>query len=137
MKKGKLYPKSDQLTRKINRLFLKIPQLGSRISQIYLWRYMMFNSMFIGATGMVLNFLLYEGIFRRILVVFLGGTFLAMVITTFLVFMWNYVWARQWSLSVKSQLLSMNKDELAALREKIDALLKSKFDDEGKRIGWQ
>ena len=137
MKKGKLYPKQDPATRKINRLILRIPKVGSRISQIYLWRSTMINFMIVGASGMILSFLLYEGLFRSLLIKFFGGTFLAMIITTLLVFIWNYLWNRHWSLSIKSQLLSMDKAELNVLSEKIDALLNSKFDDEGKRIGWQ
>ena len=92
--------------------------------------------MIVGASGMIISFLLYEGILRRLLVAFWGGTFLGMLITTFLVFIWNYFWNKHWSLSIKSQLLSMDKTELQLLREKTDILLKSKFDDEGKRIGW-
>jgi hypothetical protein len=137
MKKGKIYPKCDPATRRINRLILKIPKVGARISQLYLWRYTMFNFMIVGGTGMVLSFLLYEGILRRILIVLWGGTFLGMLITTFIVFLWNFFWNQYWSLSIKSQLLNMDHQELLDLHDQVMLLLNSKFDDEGKRIGWQ
>jgi len=137
MKEGKLYPKCDPATRRINRLILKIPKVGARISQLYLWRYTMFNFMIVGGTGMVLSFLLYEGILRRILIVLWGGTFLGMLITTFIVFLWNFFWNQYWSLSIKSQLLNMDHQELLDLHDRVMLLLNSKFDDEGERIGWQ
>lgn len=85
---------------------------------------------------MIINYMLYEGIFRRILVFFWGGTFVAMLITTLLVFFWNYLWTKHWILSVKSRLLGMDKVELELLRDKINMLLESKFDEKGNRIGW-
>lgn len=85
---------------------------------------------------MVLNFLLYEGIFRRILGFLWGGTFMAFVITTLLVFFWNYLWTKNWIFSIKSQLLSMNRKELELLRDRIEILLASKFDENGERVGW-
>ena len=91
----------------------------------------MINVMIVGATGMILSFLLYEGFFRRLLVSMWGGTFLGMLITTLLVFFWNYFWNKHWSLSIDAQVYSMTKGELNDLRQKIKGLLKSKPDHKG------
>lgn len=93
----------------------------------------MINFMIVGASGLILSFLLYEGLFRILLVPFWGGTFIGMFITTILVFFWNYLWNRHWSLSIDSQLLAMKKGELKVLQGKIQALLNSSFDHEGRR----
>ena len=127
-------PHFDPVTRGINDLLNRIPKVGATISRIYLWRYMMINVMIVGATGMILSFLLYEGIFRSLLIGIWGGTFLGMIITTLLVFFWNYFWNRHWSLSIDAQLYSMTKGELTVLQAQIKGLLKSKFDHKGRRI---
>jgi len=121
-------PAHDTLTREINGLINRIPKVGSTISRIYLWRYMMFNVMIVGASGMILNFLLYEGIIRRIFVNFLGGIFLffGMILSTLIIFFWNYFWNMKWSLSIDSQIYSMKKGELIELQEKIQKVLQSK-----------
>lgn len=125
----------DTLTRKINELiislfsFFRIPIVGSWISRIYLWRYMMFNVMLVGASGMILNFLLYEGIIRRIFVNFFGGIFLffGMILSTLIIFFWNYFWNMKWSLNVNAQIYSMSMGDLLAFQEKIKRVLDSKF----------
>lgn len=132
MKKRK-YPKYDPVTRKISSLAYRIPRLGPSVSKFYLWRFTMINFMIVGASGLILSFLLYEGLFRILLVPFWGGTFIGMFITTILVFFWNYLWNRHWSLSIDSQLLAMKKGELKVLQGKIQALLNSSFDHEGRR----
>ena len=118
----------------INDLILKIPYIGKSVSRLYLWKFMMFNFMLVGSSGMVISWILYEGFFRNILVSLWGGTFLAMFITTILVFMWNYVFNKKWSLGINSQIYIMKKHDLNILRGKVDSLLDQKFDRKGRRI---
>ena len=121
-------PHPDPVTRGISELLNRIPRVGSSISRIYLWRYNMINTMIVGATGTILTFLLYEGIFRNLMFMIWGGAFLGMVITTFLVFFWNYFWNRHWSLSIDAQLYSMKKGELIDVMDKIGQLLINKHE---------
>jgi hypothetical protein len=90
--------------------------------------------MIVGSTGFFLSWLLYEGFFRILLGGLWMGTLLGMLITTILVFLWNYFWNKTWSLGINSQILTMKKDELQVLQDKISQLLKSKFDHKGERI---
>lgn len=83
---------------------------------------------------MILSFLLYEGFLRIVLSPFPGGTFLGMLVTTLIVFLWNYIWNKSWSLGVGSQLLMMKKDELMNLKENLELLLDQKFDHKGERL---
>lgn len=83
---------------------------------------------------MLLSFLIYEGFLRILLAPLPLGTFLGMLITTLLVFAWNYFWNKKWSLGVRSQLLMMKKNELFDLREFLEVLLDQKFDHKGERI---
>jgi len=124
----------DPLTEQIKRLLLRIPTLGKRFAQMYLWKPMMFNFMLVGATGTFLNWILYELIFRNILVIFWGGTFIAMVLTTFLVFVWNFTWNKRWSLKPDAQIMKMKRDELQQLKSKIERLLSERFDRKGNRM---
>lgn len=124
----------DALTAAINSLLLKIPEVGNLASSIYLWRFCTFNFMIVGASGMVLSWILYEGFFRNLLGSMFGGTFFGMMITTLLVFCWNYVLNKRWSLGIHSQVLTMKKSSLKELQLKVSYLLKQKFDAKGKRI---
>lgn len=94
----------------------------------------MINTMIVGASGTILTFLLYEGIFRRLLISFWGGAFLGMIVTTLLVFFWNYFWNRHWSLSINAQLYSMNKGELNELQYNIKKVMASNFDAKALRL---
>ncbi len=122
MKKSEMY---DKLTVAINGLLSRLPYLGKYASRLYLWKPQMFNFMCVGASGTVLSYVLYEGILRRLLVAYPGGTFLGMVITTIIVFLWNFTWNKRWSLKPSSQILNMPKDQLAELRSKIDKILEA------------
>lgn len=124
----------DPSTDRINSYLLKVPGAGKLLSRFYLWRFCTFNFMIVGASGMIIQFLLYEGVFRMILGSFFGGTFLAMLITVFIVFMWNYVLNRHWSLGINSQIITMKKGELEEIQEKVKALLAQKFSHKGERI---
>lgn len=99
-----------------------------------MWKPMLFNFMIVGASGMVLSWIIYEGFLRSLLVNFIGGTFFGMSLTTFLVFLWNYTWNKRWSLGIHSQLLHMKKHELLEISERLKVLLKQKFDAKGERI---
>jgi len=121
-------PHFDPVTRGINELINRIPKVGSYLSQVYLWRYTMINTMIVGATGTIIYFLLYEGIFRNMMFIIWGGAFLGMLITTFIIFFWNYFWNRHWSLSINAQLYSMSKGELMDLRLTALKVLKSKLE---------
>ena len=124
----------DPSTDKINSYLLKVPGAGKLLSRLYLWRFCTFNFMIVGAIGMIIQFVLYEGIFRLMLKGFWGGTFLGMLITVFVVFMWNYVLNRHWSLGINSQIITMNKGDLLELQEKVKALLAQKFSHKGERL---
>ena len=128
-KKSQL-PGYDPLTENISNLLERIPVA----KRLYMWKPMLFNFMIVGASGMILSWIIYEGFLRSILVNFLGGTFFGMLITTFLVFLWNYTWNKNWSLGIHSQIMHMKKYELQELHERIKVLLKQKFDHKGERI---
>lgn len=132
--KKKLCPTYDPVSDRISQLLNKIPAVGSYLSRIYLWRFCTFNFMIVGASGMLLSYLLYEGFFRTVMISFPGGLFLGMMITTILVFCWNFIWNKKWSLGINSQILTMKKAELQELQEKVDALLSQKFSHKGERI---
>jgi hypothetical protein len=123
----------DPLTEKVQNLLLRIPVLGNGVCRFYLWQFMMFNFMIIGATGVILNFVLYEGFFRTLLMNLWGGTFLAFIITTTIVFLWNYLLNLKWSLNISAQIMKMKKQDLLALRENIDKILEKKFHASGSK----
>ena len=127
-------PTYDPVSDKISQLLAKIPALGSFLSRIYLWRFCTFNFMIVGASGMLLSYFLYEGFFRIFMISFPGGLFMGMVITTALVFVWNYFWNKKWSLGINSQILTMKKNELQDLQLRVDLLLKQKFSHKGERM---
>lgn len=83
----------------------------------------MFNFMLVGASGTLLSYLLYEGIFRPALSPLFGGAFMGMVITTILVFLWNFTWNKRWSLNFRAQILKMDVKELRATRDLINEQL--------------
>lgn len=127
----------DSLTAQIAQLLVKIPRVGSQFVKLYLWRNMMFNFMLVGATGMILSWLLYECVFRILFVDMWQlwlGSFWGMMLTTTLVFLWNYSLNKKWSLNTTAQITGMKKPELEELRETIDDLLEHKFDAAGNRI---
>jgi len=128
-KKSQL-PGYDPLTENIINLLERIPVAKS----LYMWNPMLFNFMIVGASGMILSWIIYEGFLRSLMVNFLGGTFFGMLITTFLVFLWNYTWNKNWSLGIHSQIMHMKKYELQELNERLKVLLKQKFDHKGERI---
>lgn len=128
-KKSKL-PGYDPLTENISNLLERIPAA----KRLYMWKPMLFNFMIVGASGMILSWIIYEGFLRSLMVNFLGGTFFGMLITTVMVFMWNYFWNKNWSLGIHSQIMHMKKYELQELHERIKVLLKQKFDHKGERI---
>jgi hypothetical protein len=132
--KKKIYVTYDPVSDKIAQLLNKIPLIGKYFSRIYLWRFSTFNFMIVGASGFFLSWLLYEGFFRILFASVWMGTLIGMLITTLLVFLWNYFWNKHWSLGINSQILTMKYDELSELREKVNVLLKSKFNDKGDRI---
>jgi len=134
MKKKKNCPTYDAVSDGIAKNLMRVPKIGAFLSRIYLWRFCTFNFMIVGASGMLLSYFLYEGFFRTFMGVYPGGLFLGMMITTILVFCWNYIWNKHWSLGINSQILTMNKPELQELNERVKALLKQKFDAKGKRI---
>ena len=117
--------KYDSVTEKIHALLGKIPRVGSLLARLYYWRPMMWNFMLVGASGTLLSYGLYEGIFRPALSPLFGGAFLGMVITTILVFLWNFTWNKRWSLNIDAQLLGMKREKLRELRDKMDLLLES------------
>lgn len=114
---------SDPLTEQIGKLLIQIPQVGDKLSRLYLSKAMMFNFMLVGASGTVLSWIIYEGIFRPFLSSIWGGTFIGMVITTLIVFLWNYTWNKRWSLKPDAQIMKMKKHELETLKAKIEKLL--------------
>jgi len=114
---------SDPLTEQIGKLLIQIPKVGDKLARLYLWKPMMFNFMLVGASGTVLSWILYEGIFRPVLSSLWGGTFIGMVITTLIVFTWNYTWNKRWSLKPDAQIMKMKKHELETLKTKIQKLL--------------
>lgn len=127
-------PTYDPLSDRISQLLSRIPGVGSYLSRIYLWRFCTFNFMIVGASGMLLSYALYEGFFRTFMSPFPFGLFFGMLITTVIVFCWNYLWNKKWSLGINSQILTMKKDELMELRRNVDLLLKQKFSHKGERI---
>jgi hypothetical protein len=124
----------DPLTEQIKQLLLRIPKLGKSLAAMYLWKPMLFNFMIVGASGTVLNWILYEFVFRNVLLFLWGGTFIAMVITTLLVFFWNYSLNKRWSLKPDAQIMKMKKHELMRLKDKIERLLSETFDNSGNRM---
>lgn len=132
-KKSKQLLKYDGLTEQMRGLLERIPRIGSQLSRLYLWKHMLFNFMLIGATGTVLNWFLYEFIFRPNFV-FFGGSLLAFVCVTALVFLWNYFWNWRFSLSMEAQVASMKKNDLLGLQERVAAALSQDFDAKGERI---
>jgi hypothetical protein len=79
------------------------------------------------------NWILYQGIFRLIFVIFRQfGIFAGMVITAIIIFLGNYFWNKKWSLSVRSQILRMNADQLSGARCVIEKLIKER--DGGESI---
>lgn len=91
------------------------------LAKFYLWRSQMFNFMLVGASGCILGWLLFN-IFRLILVF----EFLAWVVTTLCVFMWNYTWNKVWSLNAFAQLNSMKIAKLEEMQERIAEILERK-----------
>lgn len=134
MNKRKPALEFDPLTEQIKQLLLRIPKLGKSLAAMYLWKPMLFNFMIVGASGTVLNWILYEFVFRNILLFLWGGTFIAMVITTLLVFFWNYSLNKRWSLKSDAQIMKMKKHELIQLKDKIERLLSETFDNSGNRM---
>lgn len=125
--------KYDGLTEYINQLLEKIPHAGKYLSRLYLWKHMLFNFMLIGASGTLLSFFLYEVVLRpRFL--FFGGSFLAFILVTLIVFCWNYFWNHLFSLSMEAQVASMKKQELLELQRKVKEALSQRFDAKGERI---
>lgn len=133
MKKPEPIITYDPSTDTINRYLLKIPYVGPLLSRVYLWRFCTFNFMIVGASGMLLSFLLYEGFFRTFMSPFPGGLFFGMMITTILVFLWNYFWNKNWSLGIRSQILTMKEEELLDLQKRVKLLLKQKFGNKGSK----
>lgn len=134
MNKRKPALEFDPLTEQIKQLLLRIPKLGKSLAAMYLWKPMLFNFMIVGASGTVLNWILYEFVFRNVLLFLWGGTFIAMVITTLLVFFWNYSLNKRWSLKPDAQIMKMKKHELMRLKDKIERLLSETFDNSGNRM---
>lgn len=132
--KKEMCPTYDPLSDRISQILLRFPGIGKYISQVYLWRFCTFNFMIVGASGMLLSYFLYEGFFRIFMSPYPFGLFSGMLITTVIVFFWNYFWNKKWSLGISSQILIMRKDELQKLHEKVGILLKQKFDYKGERI---
>lgn len=132
--KKKIKITHDPKTDAINGWLLKVPGIGCYLSRIYLWRFCTFNFMLVGASGFLLSWLLYEGFFRIVFSGFPFGTLIGMLITTVLVFLWNYFWNKTWSLGINSQILVMKHHELTELNAKVSQLLKEKFDHNGERI---
>jgi len=128
-KKSKL-PRYDPLTEKICNLLKRVPFAKS----LYMWKPMLFNFMIVGASGMILSWIIYEGFLRSLMANFWGGTFFGMLITTFLVFLWNFFWNKNWSLGIHSQIMHLKKPELQELNERVKVLLRQKFDAKGERI---
>lgn len=96
------------------------------LARLYLWQPSLFNFMIVGASGTILSWILYEIIFRPLLLNVLAGTFFGMVITTFLVFLWNYFWNKQWSLSFRSHIQKMNNQKLKEAHKLIHERLRIK-----------
>lgn len=130
MKKNSKLPGYDPFTEKICNLLKGVPFAKS----LYMWNPMLFNFMIVGASGMILSWIIYEGFLRSLMINLLGGTFLGMAVTTFIVFLWNYTLNKNWSLGIYSQILHLKKLELQGLNERVKVLLKQKFDEKGKRI---
>lgn len=126
--------KRDSATEFISSNLGKIPYVGKKLQELYLWKPTMFNYMLVGASGSVLSYLLYEGLFRVLLLPYPGGRYLGMVITTVIVYFWNYSWNRRWSLKPTAQIQGMKRNELLELNDQIEVLLKSKFDAKGERV---
>ncbi len=124
----------DRLTEQISRLLGSVPRVGKYLVNVYLWKPGMFNYMLVGASGTVLSYLLYEGLFRVLLSPMWGGTFLGMVIVTVLVFLWNFFWNKKWSLKPSAQIIGMKRSDLLELKGNIENLLSNKFDHNGDRV---
>ena len=124
----------DRLTELISRLLGSAPRVGKYLVNVYLWKPGMFNYMLVGASGTVLSYLLYEGLFRVLLSPMWGGTFLGMVIVTVLVFLWNFFWNKKWSLKPSAQIMGMNRSNLLELKDQIEILLTKKFDHNGDKM---
>lgn len=108
--------------------------MGEQLAGFYLWKHMLWNFMLIGASGTILNYALYEWVFRALFLYLWGGTFIAWIMATFLVAFWNYYLNKRWSLKPDAQILKMKKAELLDLKAKVEGLLSGKFDRKGKRI---
>jgi hypothetical protein len=131
----KSFLKRDRLTEQIVLLLKKIPSIGNQAASFYLWKPMLFNDMLVGATGTVLSWVIYEHIFRPMFLPMFGGTFIGMVLTTIIIYVWNYNLSKNWSLKSDAQVLSMRKPQLLEMREKIDQIiLNEHFDKKGKRV---
>ena len=118
--------RQDKVTQKISELLEKIPYCGASLAKLYNWNFMMFNTMIVGATGTLLSYGLYEGMFRPALSVFFGGAFLAMVITTIVVFVWNFEFNKAWGLNFRAQIQKLKENELKEARYLIEERLGAK-----------
>jgi len=113
--------KYDRVTRVIGKALktAHIPWIASAYARSPL----VFNYMLVGASGTVLNWLIYEHAVRPVFVIFGQiGTFTGIVVTTVLVFLWNYFWNKRWSLNAKSQILKMSDKERQDTKRLLDEL---------------
>ena len=129
--KKKTLIKYDPLTERIRELLGRVPHVGSYFARLYLWRAMMFNFMLVGATGLILSWILYEGLLRNLFVNLLGdfGTFIGMMVTTTAVFLWNYELNKKLSLNVTAQIRVMKVEKLMKLRDDVNRMLVEKKSD--------
>ena len=127
--------KYDGLTEQIGQLLIRIPTIGPGIAKFYLWKHMLWNYMMVGASGVFLNWFVYEILIRPLVYRFWGGTLFGVALTAIIVFYWNYTWNKRWSLKTEAQIMAMKKPQLLNLQERINELLKEKTDAKGKRLG--
>jgi len=115
----------DRATQAIWRVLRHIGIGGKSLANVYMMAPMLLNYCLVGASGTVLNWAIYEHIFRPVFVVFGQiGTFIGIAITTLLVFLWNFFWNRRWSLSPRSQVLKMSHEKRQELKNLIAELEK-------------
>jgi hypothetical protein len=99
---------------------------------------MLFNYMIVGASGTILSWVLYEGIFRPLAVLTMApilgmglSTLIGVTVNTLCIFMWNFIWNRKWSLNYKNQILKMTTKELYSARDFISEIIFEIEDKEG------
>lgn len=85
----------DRVTSLISQVILAV--LGMTLARFYLRRYRMFNFMVVGATGCIVNWLIFN-LFR----LFIPIEFIAFLFAVLITFLWNYIWNEAWTFKYKN-----------------------------------